>query len=280
MGSGGLASSLVVREDAAQRELLAAALNGDEHAFRHLVEPHRTPLLGYCHRVLGSLDDAEDAFQDTLLKAWRGLSGFERRSALRGWLYRIATNACLDVIAQRRKRVLSIDSGQRTGPVLETLPAVLEAEGYAPETCYEQREAVGLAFAMALQHLPPRQRAVLVLREVLGFSAREVSRLLGLTVTSVNSALQRARRAIDERVPEKSQDASVRARPDAKVQETVQRFVNAFERGDVEAIIALLAEDVGFGSSIYARRKAVTPTIRGAPPRRFQRYGLASDLAA
>ena len=252
-----------------ERELLEAAHNGDEDAFRHLVEPHRPALLAHCYRMLGSLHDAEDALQETLLHAWRGLSGFEGRSALRRWLYRIATNACLDAIARRPNRVLPIDYGPRDSAAQGTLPADalwmepyqdellgVEDEDAAPEARYEQREAVELAFVTALQHLPPRQRAALVLRDVLGFSAKEASQSLGMTVTSVNSALQRARKAVDERVPEKSQQTTVRALGDASVHEIVERFVDAFERGDVKAIVARLAEDAGFAMPPYPRRRA------------------------
>jgi RNA polymerase sigma-70 factor, ECF subfamily len=256
-----------------EEDLLEAARNGDADAFRYLVEAHRTALLARCRRQLGSLADAEDALQDTLLCAWRGLSGFEGRSALSAWLYRIATNACVDAIA-RRQRVLRVDNGPRDGAAQGTLPADglwaepdpdqvpgLE-EGYAaPEARYEQREAVELAFAIAVQHLPPRQRAVLVLREVLGFSAKEVSQSLGMTVAAVNGALQRARKAVDELVPEKRQQAMVHALGNASVHEIVERFVDAFVRGDVEAIIALLAEDAR-PRRLYPRRRAVTPTIR------------------
>ena len=242
-----------------ERALLEAARSGDEHAFRELVEPHRTALHAHCYRMLGSLHDAEDALQDALLRAWRGLSKFSGRSAFHRWLYRIATNACLDVIARRPKRVLPIDYGSSDdagpGERLASVPWVEPypdevfgvEEGYAaPEARYEQREAIELAFVAALQHLPPRQRAVLVLREVLGFSAKEVSRSLGMTVASVNSALQRARRAVDERTPKKSQLATLRALGDQCVREVVDRLVDAFERGDVDEIVGLLTEDATF----------------------------------
>jgi RNA polymerase sigma-70 factor, ECF subfamily len=241
--------------------------------------------------MLGSLDDAEDALQDTFLHVWRGLSGFEGRSALRRWLFRIATNACLDAIARRPKRVMHVDYGPQEGapqgilsadaPWMEPYPDRLlgREDGYAaPEGCYEQREAVELAFVMAIKHLPPRQRAALVLRDVLGFSAKEVSQLLCTTVTSVNSVLQRARKVVDERVPENSQEATVRALG-ASGHEIVERFVDAFERGDVEAIVALLAEDAGSAMPRDPRR-AVTPTSRGPRKMSLARFGLPSELAA
>ena len=250
-----------------ERDLLDAARAGDEDAFRLLVEPHRGSLHAHCYRMLGSVHDAEDALQDALLRAWRGLPGLEGRSSLRTWLYRIATNACLDATARRPKRVLPIDYGPPAGhgddpgeplagPVwLEPYPddrLGLE-DGYAaPEARYEQREAVELAFIAALQHLPARQRAVLVLREVLGFSAREVAESLETTVASVNSALQRARKTVDERLPARSQQATLRSLGDDRIRELVESFVDAFERGDVDAILALVAEDATFAMPPYA----------------------------
>jgi RNA polymerase sigma-70 factor (ECF subfamily) len=273
-----------------ERELIGPAHNGDENAFRHLVEIHRRPLLAHCYRMLGSPQDAEDALQDTLLRAWRGLSDFDGRSALRPWLYRIATNVCLDAIARRPKRVLPIDHGWRDGAAQEALPADapwMESppdqlgleDGYAtPDARYEQREAVELAFVMALRHLPPRQRAVLVLRDVLGFSAKEVSQSLGMTVISVNSALQRARKAIDERVPERSRQSTERALGDASVHEIVEPLVDAFERGDVKVIVALLAEGASFALFANPRRRAVMPMTRA--PVSFPSVVRPSKLAA
>ena len=268
--------------------MLDAARGGDEDAFRRLVEPHRAELHAHCYRMLGSLHDAEDALQDALLRAWRGLCRFDGRSALRRWLYRITTNACLDAIGRRPKRVLPIDYGPPpdgdadepdaplSGSVwIEPYPdeAIGLEGGYAtPDARYEQREAVELAFVAALQHLPPRQRAVLVLREVLGFSAKEVSESLGTTVASVNSALQRARKTIDERLPEKSQQATMRSLGDERVREIVQDFVDAFEQGDVDAIVGLLAQDVTFEMPPYPRwyrgREAVADSwlMPGAAP--------------
>jgi RNA polymerase sigma-70 factor (ECF subfamily) len=270
---------------ATERVLLEAACRGDEDAFRRLVEPHRAALHAHCYRMLGSLHDAEDALQVALLRSWRGLCGFDRRSRLRTWLYRITTNACLDAIARRPKRVLPVDyetmdaNGEaRTEPVwLEPYPDEklgLE-DGYAaPAARYEQREAVELAFVAALQHLPPKQRAVLILRDVLGFSASEAAESLGASVAAVNSALQRARRAADERLPEQSQQATIRQLGDQRVREIVEDFSDAFERGDVDAIVAMLADDATFAmpphEEWYRGRDAIADSWlmpAGPPPR-------------
>src|SRR6478609_11743321 len=186
-----------------------------EDAYRELVEPWRRELHAHCYRMLGSFQDAEDALQDALLRAWRGLGRFEGRASLRTCLHRIATNACLDLAKRRPARVLPIDYGPPADPHDGPGPPLTESvwvEPYPDEhLAYEQRESVELAFVAALQHLPASQRAVLILREVLGFSAREVADTLETSVASVNSALQRARKAVDERLPAQSQQATVRA---------------------------------------------------------------------
>lgn len=244
---------------ATDRELLEAARGGDDRAFRRLVDAHSAQLHAHCYRMLGSVHDAEDALQESLLRAWRGLPGFERRSSLRSWLYRIATNTCLDAIARRPKRVLPIDYGPAAGPdeppgrpVTESAwiepyrdPDLADDERYAsPEARYESRESVELAFIAALQHLPARQRAVLILRDVLGFSAAEVAEALEASVAAVNSALQRARGAVEERLPERSQQATLRSLGDERVRAIVDGYVDAWERGDVDAVAAMLADDV------------------------------------
>ena len=250
-----------------EQELVAAARRGDEDAFRHLVEPHRAQLHAHCYRMLGSLHDAEDVLQEALLRAWRGFARFDGRSAVRTWLYRITTNACLDAIARRPKRILPLDYGPSAAPEgheaagravegvwLEPYPdGVLEIEeGYAaPEARYEQREAVELAFVAALQHLPARQRAVLILREVLGFTAKEVADALDSTTASVNSALQRARKVVEERIPGRSQQETVRALGDDQVRMVVGRFSDALEQGDTDAILSLLADDATFSMPPY-----------------------------
>jgi RNA polymerase sigma-70 factor (ECF subfamily) len=263
---------------AEDRELLAAARAGEESAFTRIVEAHRTELHAHCYRMLASLHDAEDALQETFVRAWRGLARFEGRSSLRTWLYTIATNACLDAIARRPKRVLPVDYGPEGEPTTDLGQPLVEsvwiepypdetlglADGYAaPEAAYEQREAVELAFVAALQHLPAKQRAVLILREVLGFSAQEVSISLETTVASVNSALQRARKTVADKLPERSQQQTLRALGDTRVRELVDAYVDAWQRGDAEAVRALLAEDAIFSMPPWAMWWRGRDTIAG-----------------
>ncbi len=237
--------------DPRELRLLEAARAGDGDAFGLLVEPHRRELHAHCYRMLASLHDADDALQDTLLRAWRGLPRFEGRSSLRTWLYAIATNACLKTAARRPTRMLPLDAcapatvGETPGrPVTESVwiePYPDECLG--PDAQYEQREAVELAFVAALQHLPPLQRAVLLLRQVLGFSARETAAALETSVVGVNSALQRARKAVDERLPAQSQQATLRTLGDETVRDLVRRYAQAMANADVDAVVALLVED-------------------------------------
>ncbi len=242
-------------------EASAAAIAGDDDAFAELVAPYRGELHAHCYRMLGSLYDADDALQETMVRAWRGLSRFQGRSSLRSWLYTIATNVCLTQIARRPKRVLPIDfapsaSGDEPPgrPVTESVwlepypdeTMAIEDGFAAPEARYEQREAVELAFVAALQHLAPNQRAVLILREVLGFSAKETAVMLDTSVASVNSAMQRARAAVAERVPERSQQTALRVLGDDGLEELVGKYVDAWERCDVDAFAALLVQDATF----------------------------------
>jgi RNA polymerase sigma-70 factor (ECF subfamily) len=233
-----------------ERALLAAARGDDGDAFARLVEPYRAELQAHCYRMLGSVQDAEDALQEALVGAWRGLAGFEGRSSLRAWLYRIATNACLRLAERRPRRLLSADYGPaftQTGDLGEPVGEPVWLEPYpTPEDRDEQRERVELAFVAALQHLPATQRAVLLLREVLGFSAAETAGVLDTTPASVNSALQRARKAVGERVPAVSQQAELAALgPDGR-RELVEALVAAWERADVPALLDLLAADARF----------------------------------
>jgi RNA polymerase sigma-70 factor (TIGR02960 family) len=226
---------------------LTAARNGDQNAFAELVGPHRRELRVHCYRMLASADDADDALQETLLAAWRGLSGFQERSSLRAWLYRIATNCCLRMADQRKRRVLSWDHGPARSPdddlgMPEEGPWV--EPWVDPDAAYERKETIGLAFVAALQHLPPNQRAVLILREVLDFPAAEVAELLDTSVPSVNSALQRARQTVAARAPGRGeQSVAVVAEQERAV---LAGFVDAFERRDVDALVSLLAADVRF----------------------------------
>ena len=238
--------------------LLEAARGGDEGAFERLVEPYRRELHAHCYRLLGSLHDAEDALQDAMLRVWRGLGSFSERGSLRAWLYRIATNASLDIVARRKRRLLPLEYGPAADPNqppgdpvgeqvwLEPYPdetlAVPDGRA-APDARYEQREAVELAFVAALQELPARQRAVLILREVLGFSAKEVGEALETSVPSVNSALQRARKTVDERLPDQSQQATLRALGDARMAEIVEEYMEAMRSGDVSRVVSMLAAE-------------------------------------
>jgi RNA polymerase sigma-70 factor, ECF subfamily len=264
-----------------ERATSAGAPVGDT-GFAELVEPYRRELHAHCYRMLGSVYDADDALQETLLRAWRGMKGFQGRSSLRSWLYTIATNSCLTQITRRPKRVLPIDYSPAADPHAAPGAPVVESvwlEPYpddvfglqdgraAPDARYEQREAVELAFVAALQHLSANQRAVLILREVLGFSAKETATMLDTTVASVNSALQRARAAVDERVPEQSQQETLRALGDEDLRALVDRYVDAWERCDVDTFTAMLAEDATFSmpplSTWYRTRAGISTWASG-----------------
>src|SRR4051812_37766444 len=279
-----LQTMATTRETPEQQALLESARGGDEGAFAGLVDGYRSELHAHCYRMLGSIHDAEDALQEALLRAWRGLPKFEGRSSVRSWLYTIATNTCLNAIAARPKRVLPVDYGPAYDPHDPPGEPIVESvwiepypdemlgleDGYAaPEARYEQREAVELAFIAALQHLPPNQRAVLILREVLGFSAKEVAEALETTVASVNSAMQRARAAVDERVPEQSQQETLRSLGDDEVRELVERYVDVWERNDVEEFASMLADDATFAmpplASWYRGIEGIKGWARNSP---------------
>ena len=233
---------------------LSKARNGDEDAFRELTDGHRRELQVHCYRILGSIQDAEDALQETLLSAWRGLDGFEERSSLRSWLYTIATNRCLNTLRDgarrpQEERLLSFRPPEPTRygefAWLEPYPdALLEGVPDAapgPEARYEARETVALAFVTALQRLPPRQRAAIVLKDVLGFQSAEVATMLETTETSVNSALQRARATLEASAPPSRERAPLPR--SATERDLVGRFADAFEHGRVDQIVALLTDD-------------------------------------
>jgi len=239
-------------------DLLTRAQAGDQEAFGQLVEPYRHHLQLHCYRILGSAHDAEDALQETLLSAWQGLGGFEERASVRTWLYRVATNCCLKALRSRRLSQLvgsppsmpDLPEPTRLGGVLwlEPYPDLLLDQlmdtAPGPEARFEAREAVALAFVTALQLLPPRQRAVLILRDVLGFHAREVAQVLDSTEESVASALKRARATLQRQLPRSGQREEPPAPGSAAERELVERFTRAFEAKDVHGIVGLLTEDV------------------------------------
>ena len=233
---------------------LSRARAGDQEAFRDLVDPYRAELQLHCYRILGSVQDAEDVLQETLLAAWRGLERFDGRSSLRVWLYRIATNRSLNAVRDKARRPRTLEPmaepptpTRRTEPVwLEPYPdALLGAvadSSPGPDARYELKEAVGLAFVTALQHLPPRQRAVLVLRDVLGFRATEVADILETSEAAVKGALQRARARLGNRLPAGDRERAPLPRS-PRQRELIGRFADAVERGDVDGVVALLTDD-------------------------------------
>ena len=242
----------------ATADLITRARAGDGDAFRELTEPYRRELQVHCYRMLGSFQDAEDALQDTLLAAWQGLGGFEARASIRTWLYRIATNRCLNARRSASRRpamawpIPDVEPPEptRLGDVmwLEPYPDALLAGALdvplGPEARYEQSEAISLAFVTALQALPPRQLAVLILRDVLGYHATRVADMLDSTVESVNSALKRARAGLQRRLPPTDEREPPPAPDSPAEQAIVAHFVSAYESGDVDALVALLTDDV------------------------------------
>jgi RNA polymerase sigma-70 factor (TIGR02960 family) len=239
-------------------DLMAQARAGDGQAFAELMAPYLRELQLHCYRILGSTQDAEDALQEALLSAWRGLGGFEEQASLRNWLYRVTTNRCLDTLRALRRRppvespVLGIEPPEptRRGEVLwlEPYPDVL-LEGLidpapGPEARYEAREAISLAFVTALQLLPPRQRAVLILRDVLGFRAREVAPMLEITEESVTSALKRARGSLRDRLDSSGSPEPAPAPNSAAERQIAEQLTRAYEAGDLDGIVRLLTDDV------------------------------------
>ncbi|GLW09750.1 RNA polymerase sigma factor [Microtetraspora sp. NBRC 13810] len=240
-------------------DVVAAARAGDEPAFAALVERHRRELLVHCYRMLGSFDESEDLVQETFLRAWKGLRGFEGRSTFRGWLYRIATNACLDFLDGRARRVLPQHIAEPSDPGVGLPPRTdipwlhpfpdrlwepagpVDAE---PDAVVVARETIELAFLAAIQHLPPRQRAALILRDVLGWPAAQTAGLLDLSVAAVNSAVQRARATLREHLPPGRLDWAPAAEPTERERAVLRRYMEAVERADLTAVAGLLAEEV------------------------------------
>ncbi|MBV9796715.1 MAG: RNA polymerase subunit sigma-70, partial [Solirubrobacterales bacterium] len=231
---------------------LSRARAGDEVAFRELTDPYRRELQVHCYRILGSVQDAEDLVQETLLAAWRGLAGFEERASVRSWLYRIATNRCLNALrdSERRPKEVRRDLPPPTRvteplwlePYPDTMLEDMPDTAPGPEARYETRESIALAFVTGLQYLAPRQRAVLVLRDVLGFQAGEVADMLETSEASVNSALQRARATLDSRAPRAGRERAPLPRSPEE-RELLAQFTDKFEDGDVDGIVALLTQD-------------------------------------
>jgi RNA polymerase sigma-70 factor (ECF subfamily) len=238
-------------------DLIARARSGDSEAFGQLVEPYRRELQVHCYRILGSLQDAEDALQETLLASWQGLAGFEERASVRTWLYQVATRRCLNALRSRRRRPAASPPPGMDPPEptrlnevtwLEPYPDVL-LEGLpdsspGPEARYEAQEAISLAFVIALQLLPPRQRAVLILRDVLAFRARETATVLGSSEESVTSALRRARATLRRELPPSARQEPPPPPGSAREQELLGRLTRAFEANDLDSLVALLTQDV------------------------------------
>jgi RNA polymerase sigma-70 factor (ECF subfamily) len=230
-----------------QRLLLARAQAGDERAFRRLVEPYEHALEVHCYRMLGSAQDAEDISQETLLRAWRSLERFEPRAQFQTWLYRIATNACLDELERRPRRPEPVD------PFPDRPADEAASPAYDPAARYAIREGMELALLRAIQELPGRQRAVLIFRDVLGWTAPEVAEVLESTVAAVNSALQRARATIEQHLPETTRPAA-----DPTERELLNRYVAAFEHADMDGLLALLRDDATL-------RMPPQPSVSGGP---------------
>jgi RNA polymerase sigma-70 factor, ECF subfamily len=226
--------------------------------FTELAATYSAELRAHCYRMLGSVQDAEDAVQEALVRAWKGIDRFEGRGPVRSWLYSIATNTALDVARARARREFPVHMGAPAGqgaPLDAPLTELAWLEPYpdqwltaaaqaSPEARYEQRESIELAFVAAVQHLPPRQRAVLLLREVAGFSAAETASQLGMSVAAVTSALQRARATVQDRLPRASQQSTLRLLGDQRTRDIARRYADAMERGDIAALTAMLTDDV------------------------------------
>ena len=232
--------------------LVTAVRSGDEAAFAALTEPYRRQLHVHCYRMLGSFDEAEDLVQETLLRAWRGRAGFEGRSMVRTWLYRIATNACLDALESRSRRLQSVESPQAAEshtvdwlqPYPDRLLDQIAPSDSEPDALVIARETIELAYLAAIQYLPPKQRAILILRDALGWSAKETASLLDESVASVNSALHRARSSMRKRLPRRRLEWTTAATPTTAERTLLERYMDATDRADVAALTALLREEV------------------------------------
>jgi RNA polymerase sigma-70 factor, ECF subfamily len=236
-----------IMQGTAQAEAaVAAAQAGDEAAFSGLVERHRRELQLHCYRMLGSFEESEDLTQETFLRAWRKRRGFEGRSTFRAWLYRIATNACLDALAKRPRRVSPESEVPWLQPYPDRLLEAIPAPDEEPDAAVVSKETVELAFLVAIQHLSPKQRAVLILRDVLGWSAKDTASLLETSVPSVNSALQRARGTLKRRLPVRRLDWAADSGTTAAEQALVQRYVDATERLDTDELRGMLTQDARF----------------------------------
>jgi RNA polymerase sigma-70 factor (ECF subfamily) len=238
---------------------LAKARNGDQHQFSMLIEPYRAELQVHCYRMLGSLEDAEDLVQETFLRAWRSLDIFVKNVSFRAWLYKIATNACLDAIDKRSRRTLPTMTHAPSNPHLPHTPetdeylwlepypdAALSGVGVNPEARYSLHESVRLAFMVALQSLPPRQRAVLLLRDVLDWRAKEVAEHLEMTSSAVNSALHRARKTLRQNYQQSNKEIVIDRGTDQSTQMALDRYVQAWETADIYTLVSLLKEDATF----------------------------------
>jgi RNA polymerase sigma-70 factor, ECF subfamily len=266
--------------DLAAATHLAAARAGDQREFSGLTEPYRHELQLHCYRILGSLQDAEDIVQETLLRAWRRLDTYEGRASLRAWLYKIATNACFDALTKRPRRVLPTAQYAPADPRQPFAPPITEAiwlEPYpddlideieaGPEARYSLHESVSLAFLAALQSLPPRQRAVLILCDVLDWRANETAALLDATVSAVNSALHRARVTLQQRYHARGHEAVTRASIDGDLRSLLERYVQVWEAADIDGLVSLLREDATLSMppmpTWYAGREAIIAAAQG-----------------
>jgi RNA polymerase sigma-70 factor (ECF subfamily) len=284
---------MLCEDPAVSEQTLARARAGDEDAFRELTDPYRRELQLHVYRIVGSAQDAEDLLQETLLAAWRGLEQFQERASIRAWLYRIATNRSLDALRASRRRPEDQRMTQMPEPTrwsepvwLEPYPDVLldgipdQAPG--PDARYETKESIALAFIVGLQHLPPQQRAVLVLRDVLGYRAAEAAEMLETTEASVNSLLQRARAAFDSRLPAAGRERA--PLPNSKAErDLVGRFAETVENGDIDGMVALLTNDAWLTMPplphAYQGRDAIGAFLRGAEERRGAPMRLVATRA-